>query len=102
MSRPQRRGGRVALGCSGVRGWRQHPIEVVRMTRLRFPAGREARLRRAVAGTVVAATLLGASGARAAVLFDSSTVYPVSSSMGALVVSGDFNGDGKADFASLP
>jgi hypothetical protein len=55
---------------------------------------------RALPALPIALSLLGAPAARAGVLFDSSGVYPVSSAMGAVVVSGDFNRDGKPDLAS--
>ncbi len=56
---------------------------------------------RAFLGVALVGLLL-APAARAGVVFDSSSVYPVSSAMGALVAGGDFNGDGTIDFASVP
>jgi len=44
---------------------------------------------------------MGTPCARAGVQFDSSAAYPVSSSMGSVVTSGDFNGDGRRDIVSV-
>jgi hypothetical protein len=44
---------------------------------------------------------MGTPCARAGVLFDSSAAYPVSSAMGSVVTSGDFNGDGRRDIVSV-
>lgn len=57
-------------------------------------------VRRALPVVSIALSLLGASTARAGVLFDSSGSYPVSAGMGSLIVGGDFNRDGKPDLAS--
>ena len=54
----------------------------------------------AIPAVLTALCLLDVATARADVLFDSSGVYAVSSSMGAVVASGDFNGDGTPDLAT--